>query len=115
MKYGEKEPYLNHCVVLNGCDDIENAEIETTTTEEELLLKWRDLIQREDPDVIIGYNIFGFDYEFMFRRSQELHCESEFLKLSRMADETCAKVNNETGAYKHRKYEKLYWQLANMI
>lgn len=99
MKYGEKEPYLNHCVVLNGCDDIENAEIETTTTEEELLLKWRDLIQREDPDVIIGYNIFGFDYEFMFRRSQELHCESEFLKLSRMADETCAKVNNETGAY----------------
>ena len=99
MKYGEKEPYLNHCVVLNGCDEIENAEIETTTTEEELLLKWRDLIQREDPDVIIGYNIFGFDYEFMFRRSQELHCESEFLKLSRMSEQTCAKVNNDTGTY----------------
>lgn len=98
MKYGEKEPYLNHCVVLNGCDDIENAEIETTITEEELLLKWRDLIQREDPDVIIGYNIFGFDYEFMFRRSQELHCESDFLKLSRMSEQTCAKVS-DNGTY----------------
>jgi DNA polymerase elongation subunit (family B) len=91
MKYGEKMPYLNHCLVLNSCDPVENAEIETVTNETDLLLKWRDLIQREDPDVIIGYNIFGFDYEFMFRRSQELHCEHEFLKLSRMQDQLCAK------------------------
>ena len=83
MKYGEKEPYLNHCLVLGGCDDVDGAVIETHETEENLLMAWKDLILEEDPDIIIGYNIFGFDYEFIFRRTQEHNCEKEFLQLSR--------------------------------
>ena len=50
------------------------------------MLRWTKLIQREDPDIIIGYNIFGFDYEFMFRRAQENNCASEFLQCSRIKD-----------------------------
>lgn len=91
MRYGEKTPYLNHCIVLGSCDPVEGAEIQTAETETDLLLQWRNLIQKEDPDVIIGYNIFGFDYEFMFRRAEENHCESEFLKLSRQQEEVCGK------------------------
>jgi DNA polymerase elongation subunit (family B) len=90
MRYGESETYLNHCLVLGSCDEIENAVIESAEDEEELLLKWTELIQNENPDIIIGYNIFGFDYEFMFRRAQENHCENEFLLLSRKVDELCA-------------------------
>lgn len=90
LKYGDKEPYLNHCVVLGSCDDVSGAEIQTVDTEKELLLKWKDLIHRENPDIMIGYNIFGFDYEFMFRRAQETNCEKEFLCLSRKIDELCA-------------------------
>jgi DNA polymerase elongation subunit (family B) len=86
MRYGEKEPYLNHCLVLNTCDPVENAEIETVTEEKDLLLQWTALIKRENPDFIIGYNIFGFDYEFMFRRAQENGCVCEFLELSRLKD-----------------------------
>jgi len=91
LRYGEPEPYLNHCLVLGGCDGVEGAVIETAQTEHDLLIQWRNLIQKEDPDIIIGYNIFGFDYEFMFRRAQENHCEREFLKLSRKEGEICAK------------------------
>jgi DNA polymerase elongation subunit (family B) len=91
MNYGDKEPYKNHCIVLGSCDPVENAIIETVDTERDLLIKWKDLIQSENPDIIIGYNIFGFDYEFMFRRSQENHCDREFLKLSRKIDEISAK------------------------
>jgi len=91
LRYGDKEPYLNHCLVLGSCDEVEGAVIETTNTEKNLLLKWTQLIQKENPDVIIGYNIFGFDYEFMFRRSQENDCEREFLLLSRKMNELCAK------------------------
>jgi DNA polymerase elongation subunit (family B) len=94
IKYGEPKPYMNHCLVLGSCDPIEGAIIETTETECELLLKWTELIQIENPDIIIGYNIFGFDYEFMFRRSQENHCEKEFLSISRKVGEVCAKMNN---------------------
>ncbi len=95
MKYGDPEPYMNHCLVLGSCDPVEGAIIESINEERDLLTRWMELIQRENPDIIIGYNIFGFDYEFMFRRSEELHCEREFLKLSKKIGETCAKENKE--------------------
>jgi DNA polymerase elongation subunit (family B) len=83
LRYGEKEPYLNHCLVVGSCDNVEGAVIESTVSEKDLILQWTDLIQRENPDIIIGYNIFGFDYEFMFQRAQENGCASKFLQLSR--------------------------------
>ena len=98
LKYGQKEPYLNHCIVLNSCSKIKevpNSEIETYDTEEEVLCGWQKVIQREDPDIIIGYNIFGFDYEFMFQRARQLDCIDTFLKLSRNIDENCYKRNRE--------------------
>ena len=97
MKYGTSEPYLNHCIVLDDCEkskDVPNYQVESYKTEEDVLTKWTDLIQREDPDIIIGYNIFGFDYQFMFQRAQENHCVQEFLKLSRISEEVCAKYKN---------------------
>lgn len=93
---GEREPYLNHCLVLNTCDDVDNATIVSVNTERELLLKWTELITTEKPNIIIGYNIFGFDYEFMFRRSQETYCEREFLVLSMNTDELCANEDKTT-------------------
>ena len=100
LRSGEKEPYLNHCVVLNSCSPIENAVIETYDNEKALLLAWRDIIITEDPDIIIGYNIFGFDYEFMFRRAEENNCIEEFLKLSKNTSEICGTKDNKTCRYK---------------
>lgn len=101
LTYGEKRPYLNHCVVLDTCnhlkDEVANSEIQTCKTERELLLAWTDIIQRENPDIIIGYNICGFDFEFMFRRSLENSCENEFLKLSRNKGEFCGTRDYTTG------------------
>ena len=100
LRYGDKEPYLNNCIVLNSCDALPNTEIETYSTEKDVLCAWKNLIQRENPDIIIGYNIFGFDYEFMFRRSIECDCVEEFLKLSRNVDEVCGTRDPETSQYK---------------
>ena len=101
LRYGEKDPYLNHCIVLNTCDTLEGtvalSEIETYGTEAEVLCAWTALVQRENPDIVIGYNIFSFDYEFMFRRAQELNCVDDFLKLSRNNDEICASTDYKTG------------------
>ena len=95
MNYGSTDPYLNHCIVLNSCDKmaVANQQLETYETEKDVLVAWTRLVQRENPDIIIGYNIFSFDYEFMFRRSQELSCVEDFLKLSRNNDELCATVD----------------------
>ena len=102
LRAGDTEPYLNHCVVLNTCGTVpvENAEIETYTTEAELLLAWKNIIQKENPDIIIGYNIFGFDYEFMFRRAEENNCVTEFLKLSKNSNEICGTFDHTLGKYK---------------
>lgn len=97
LKAGSPEPYLNNCIVVNSCDPVMGAVIESVATETELLLRWTELIQREKPNIIIGYNIFGFDYEFLFRRAQENHCERKFLTLSRNIDELSALENDNTG------------------
>ena len=40
-------------------------------------------MKRENPDIVIGYNIFGFDYKFMYERAEENFCEDTFMELSR--------------------------------
>ena len=95
LKYGESTPYLNHCLVLDTCDPVEGAEIESVQTEKELLSGWANIIQRENPDIIIGYNIFGFDYEFMFQRALETGCHETFLILSRIKGNICGKKSKE--------------------
>ena len=100
LKYGENKPYKNHCIVLNSCAEMPGTEIESYSTEREVLLAWQRLIERENPDIIVGYNIFGFDYEFMFRRAEENKCEERFLALSRNKDEICATQNRDTMRYK---------------
>ena len=98
INYGSKDIYKNHCLVLNDCskiNNIDNLEIDECKTEKELLLKWKNLILEEDPDIIIGYNIFGFDYEFLYRRACENMCVNDFLKMSRIKNEICGKKNKE--------------------
>ena len=97
VRYGEDKPYLNHCIARDTCDPVEGATIESYKTEKEVLLAWTELIQRENPDIIIGYNIFGFDYQFMFLRAKELGCERAFLQLSRNRGEVCIKKDWRTG------------------
>jgi DNA polymerase elongation subunit (family B) len=90
-KNGEPTPYLRHCIVVNSCDPIENAIVETYDTEKEALLAWTNFIQRENPDIIIGYNHHGWDEGFMFDRTIELNCMPAFSKLSRLKNEKCYK------------------------
>ena len=97
MKYGEKEPYLNHCIALNDCDELSDSKknvIDSYNTEKDVLLAWNKIIKQENPDIIIGYNIFGFDYDFMFKRSIETGCMSEFLELSRNLNEDCYSIKD---------------------
>ncbi len=97
LNYGSSEPYYNNCIVLGECAPVEGAEIvsvpivngDKVAAEQTLLLTWAELVRREDPDIIIGYNIFGFDYEFLFRRAEETNCVNEFLMLSRRTGEFC--------------------------
>ena len=79
------------------CTDYGGNEIQIVPceTETDLLLGWTKMIQEEQPDVIIGYNIFGFDYKFMCDRAEELDCEKEFYDLGRIIDKTYKRENQD--------------------
>ena len=103
LRYGDKVPYLNRCDVLDTCDhlpQVENSQIVCHSTEKDLLLAWSKLITEEDPDIIIGYNIFGFDHQFLFVRSQELDCVDSFLRMSRNIEEKCYTKDYRSGKIK---------------
>jgi DNA polymerase elongation subunit (family B) len=82
--YGETECNYKSILTLGTCDPIDGVDVITCETEEELLMKWRDLIIKIDPDVITGYNIFGFDMQYLYWRSKELGISNEFCKLGRI-------------------------------
>lgn len=85
--YGESEPFKKHIITLNGCnktDDLKDVDIVSCKTEKAVLLNWTKLIQDMNPDIITGYNIFGFDYKYMYDRAKKLRIETKFSLLSRM-------------------------------
>ena len=103
IKNGDEIPYLNHCIARDTCDDmrdVNNAVIESYPTEKQVLMAWKDIIQKEDPDIIIGYNIFGFDYNFLFDRAQELGILEKFMVLGRNKNELSVKKDWKSKEYK---------------
>ena len=84
--HGSKKIDFKHIITLDTCDKIEGAVVESYQTEEEVLLAWSRFVQRLDPDIITGYNIFGFDFKFINDRVDALDIREEFHKLGRILD-----------------------------
>ena len=107
INYGEDKPYLNHCIALNSCSEVNGSVIECYNKEKEVLFAWQKLIEREDPDIVIGYNIFGFDYSFMFDRAMEHgpDCVSKFLKLTRNNNDSAGMPPDPTGWRKQKDWK----------
>lgn len=92
--YGEKQCSFQHILTLGTCSPIENAVVEECSTEAELLLKWHALVHAQNPDIITGYNIFGFDMWYLYERSKELGISNSFMNMGRLLDvniESCWK------------------------
>ena len=86
-RYGEDKCYYKHLITLGSCADIPNVDVESYNTETEVLLAWKKLMDRTNPDIITGFNIFGFDEKYLYFRSKKLGCNHEFSFLSRIKDE----------------------------
>ena len=118
LKLGEHEPYYNNMIVLDKCDktpEVPNSEIVWKKKERNVLLEWARLIKREDPDIIIGYNTFGFDWHFLLDRADELGCKDEFLTLmNRNKNEKCEIVNSTTKVASGT-YELVYVKIPGRI
>ena len=65
-------PVEKYVLVSGTTVPLENTKVISCKNEQDLLLKFKDYIQAEDPDMIVGYNTFGFDDGYIAQRA-ELH------------------------------------------
>jgi len=115
MIMGDDKPYLNHGVCLNDCACYEDDEyIESCDEEGELLLGWTEIIRKEKPDILIGYNIFGFDWKFMLDRARENNCLRDFCKLGKNKDVIC-KIQNKQLKIASGTHDLMYVKIDGII
>ena len=95
-KFGSDDIIYKHIITLDDCDDIENTEVVCCKTESDLLISWKRFMNKLNPDVIIGYNIWGFDIEYIWDRTKELHINDKFrYGLGRIRNRNCNLVEQK--------------------
>jgi len=72
--------------VLNKCNNIPSATVKWYKTEKDMLLGWFIWLANVNPDIWVGYNIFGFDERYVWERAQMLNITNDesFQVLSRL-------------------------------
>ena len=68
--FGNDQCVHKYVGTLKKCDPIDGVEVESYQTEKELLIGWAKFINRLDPDILTGYNIWGFDWEYIYLRAK---------------------------------------------
>jgi len=61
-----------HLFVFPDCAPIPGIEVHSYSTEKAMILGWFDWMVRRNPDILIGYNVFGFDEAYLWHRAEEL-------------------------------------------
>lgn len=70
--YGDKLPIVQNVFTLKGCLPIVGAQVISSDTEVDMLMKWRVFLEACDPDVITGYNVQNFDIPYLLDRAETL-------------------------------------------
>jgi DNA polymerase elongation subunit (family B) len=96
-RFGEDDCYEKHLLALHKTSDIDGVNVQWFKTEIELLEAFPELLRKLNPDIITGYNIFGFDFTYLKKRVDALaltmqsHLRKKFVdkfaKMSRISDE----------------------------
>ena len=81
-RQGDKESDFKKYILTLGTPDQqatgEDVIIQSYKTESSLLIGYRDFIMEHNPNIIAGYNILGFDIEYMIKRAKFNFCMPDF-------------------------------------
>ena len=92
--YRNNKPESKHIFVLGTCNREKVAPPSSSTVpihvyafdlEQKLLQAFHNWLGKIDPDVMIGYNVFGFDEQYLWLRAQELNCTNSCQSWSRLS------------------------------
>jgi DNA polymerase delta subunit 1 len=86
-KFGSDEPYDKTCLCYKQTDpNLEGCDIRSYSTEKEMLEAFQKYLHAKDVDIITGWNIFGFDMEYIYKRAQINKCHYDFYNLGKLKD-----------------------------
>ncbi|KAF5355326.1 hypothetical protein D9758_006032 [Tetrapyrgos nigripes] len=91
-RQGDPQPFVRNVFTLNTCSHIVGSQVMSYDDEAQMLEAWKDFVQEVDPDVVIGYNIAGFDFPYLMDRAAALKAK-KFPYLGRLKN-TPAKVKD---------------------
>ena len=88
-------------IIIGPSDPLENVTTYNVDNEEQLIDKFFDIVNEEDPDVFIGYNIFGFDFDYLDARI--LTSGKEWDNIGRLSEQKCEikEIKWQSNAYGH--------------
>lgn len=85
-RFGSDEPYEEVCLCFK---QTRGDNVRSFDTERELLEEFQKFLRVKDVDVITGWNIFGFDLEYIMKRGVMCKCRPEFYNLGKFKDASC--------------------------
>ena len=80
-KFGSDEPYETTCLCYKNTT---GENVTSYATERELLLAFKDYVQEKDIDIMTGWNIFGFDLDYIYKRAAMNKCGMDFYQLGKL-------------------------------
>jgi DNA polymerase elongation subunit (family B) len=84
---GTPETTERHLFVFPDCNQIPGIVVHSFKTEKEMILGWFEWMISMNPDILIGYNVFGFDESYLWQRAEQLgivNSNSQIHQLTRL-------------------------------
>lgn len=100
------QPTKKVIFVVNECDPVQNATepVRWFSSEKEMLKAWAEWMVKENPDILIGYNIFGFDEKYVWERALALG----------LVNENKVEYDDGEAVYPYMKYNEAFQGLSRL-
>jgi DNA polymerase elongation subunit (family B) len=74
---GTVETTERHLFAFPSCDPIEGTIVHESPDEKTMLIDWFKWMEEVNPDILIGYNVFGFDERYVWKRAEKLGLDDD--------------------------------------
>lgn len=99
-------------LTLPLCDQLEGIQVETFVCEKDLLMGFIDLLKREQPNCLTGYNILSFDLPYLMKRCHRYFL-LEDLKLAGfnlVSPARSVSTNWSSASFRNQHFEYMDWE-----
>ena len=106
-EFGENSTKHQLVFTCNKSDPTPEATIVNCDSEADMLVKFSLFMEREDPDIITGYNIWGFDDKYLWKRMCLHQLDTYIDKMGRIIDipPSLKEKSLSSGAYGSNTFE----------